>query len=185
MSRIGKKPIPVVDGTTVKVENGVITVKGKNGELKLSYHPKMIVAFDDKAKQVVITRPDEERESKALHGLTRSLIANMVQGVVTPFEKKLEIQGVGYQASISGKFLKLQVGFANIVSLPIPPSVTCTLADPTHIALKSADKQAVGQFAAVIRKVRPPEPYKGKGIRYEGERVRRKAGKAFAGAGGG
>ena len=185
MSRIGKKPIPVSDGTTVKVENGVVTVKGKNGELSFNVHPKMSVTFDDSTKQVIVSRPDDSGESKALHGLTRSLIANMVQGVVTPFEKKLEIQGVGYQASMSGKVLKLQVGFANIVSLPIPASVSCTLADPTHIALKSADKQAVGQFAAIIRKVRPPEPYKGKGIRYEGERVRRKAGKAFAGAGGG
>ncbi len=181
MSRIGKKPIPLPDGVTVKVDGGVVSVKGKNGELKLTHHPRMAVVVDDAARQVVVNRPDESRENKALHGLTRSLVNNMVLGVTTLFEKKLEIVGVGYQASISGKNLDLQVGFANIVKLPIPAAVSCTLTDNTHIVLKSADKQAVGQFAAVIRKVRPPEPYKGKGIRYEGERVRRKAGKAFAG----
>jgi len=185
MSRIGKKPIPLTDGVTAKVAEGVITVKGKAGELKLSFHPAMQVAVDDAAKQILVTRPNDERQNRALHGLTRSLINNMVVGVVKPFEKKLEIQGVGYQASLAGKTLNLQVGYANIIKLPIPAGVTCTLPDNTHIVLQSADKQAVGQFAAVIRKVRPPEPYKGKGIRYEGERVRRKAGKAFAGSGAG
>jgi large subunit ribosomal protein L6 len=143
----------------------------------------MQVAVDEAAKQIVISRPDDEAQNRALHGLTRALINNMVSGVVTQFEKKLEIVGVGYQASISGKSLNLQVGFANVVKLPIPAGVKCTLPDNTHIVLNSADKQAVGQFAAVIRKVRPPEPYKGKGIRYEGEHVRRKAGKAFASGG--
>ena len=184
MSRIGKKPVPIPDGVTVQVAEGVVSVKGKNGELKLEYHPRMTVRVD--GKQVLVESPDSEPQNKALHGLTRSLLNNMVVGVVTLFEKKLEIVGVGYQAAISGgKTLDLQVGYANIVKLPIPPSVNCTLTDNTHIVLRSADKQAVGQFAAVIRRVRPPEPYKGKGIRYEGERVRRKAGKAFAGAGGG
>ena len=181
MSRIGQKPVVVPDGITAKVENGTITIKGKAGELSLSYHPHMEVLFDTASKQVLVKRPDNEPQNRALHGLTRSLINNMVVGVANPFEKKLEIVGVGYQASINGKNLDLQVGYANIVKLPIPAGVTCTLPDNTHITLRSADKQAVGQFAAVIRKVRPPEPYKGKGIRYEGERVRRKSGKAFAG----
>lgn len=183
MSRIGKKPIPLPAGVTAKVDGGLLSVKGANGELKLKFHSAMKVTIDDAAKQIVVTRPDDERQNRALHGLTRSLVNNMVNGVVKPFERKLEIVGVGYQASIGGKTLNLQVGFANVVKLPIPASVKCTLPDNTHIHLSSADKQAVGQFAAVIRKVRPPEPYKGKGIRYEGEYVRRKAGKAFASGG--
>ncbi|MSR57728.1 MAG: 50S ribosomal protein L6 [Planctomycetaceae bacterium] len=183
MSRIGKKPIPLTAGVTARVNDGVFSTKGPAGELTLKFHSAMKVVVDEGKQQVVVERPDDERANKALHGLTRSLINNMVVGVLTPFEKKLEIVGVGYQATVSGKSLNLQVGFANIVKLPIPPVVKCTLPDNTHITLQSADKQAVGQFAAVIRKVRPPEPYKGKGIRYEGEKVRRKAGKAFASGG--
>jgi large subunit ribosomal protein L6 len=183
MSRIGKKPVPIPAGVTAKAGSGVLSVKGPKGELTLKHHSAMKVVVDEAARQIVVSRPDDERQNKALHGLTRSLINNMVTGVVTPFERKLEIQGVGYQASVSGKTLNLQVGFANVVKLPIPPGVNCTLPDNTHITLQSADKHAVGQFAAVIRKVRPPEPYKGKGIRYEGEYVRRKAGKAFASGG--
>jgi large subunit ribosomal protein L6 len=183
MSRIGKKPVPLPAGVTARVDGGVLSVKGAQGELKLKYHTAMKVTVDEKASQIVVARPDDERQHRALHGLTRSLVNNMVTGVVTAFEKKLEIVGVGYQASIAGKTLNLQVGFANVVKLPIPPTVKCALPDNTHIHLSSADKQAVGQFAAVIRKVRPPEPYKGKGIRYEGEHVRRKAGKAFASGG--
>jgi large subunit ribosomal protein L6 len=183
MSRIGKKPVPLPQGVSAKVDAGVLSVKGAQGELKLKFHSAMNVKVDEQGRQIVVTRPDDERQNRALHGLTRSLINNMVRGVVTAFEKKLEIIGVGYQASVSGKTLNLQVGFANVVKLPIPPAVKCALPDNTHIHLSSADKQAVGQFAAVIRKVRPPEPYKGKGIRYEGEHVRRKAGKAFASGG--
>lgn len=183
MSRIGKKPVPLPTGVAAKVSGGVLSVKGPQGELSLKYHSAMKVTVDETGKQIVVARPDDERSNKALHGLTRSLINNMVAGVVTPFERKLEIVGVGYQASVSGKTLNLQVGFANVVKLPIPTGVKCALPDNTHITLQSADKQAVGQFAAVIRKVRPPEPYKGKGIRYEGEHVRRKAGKAFASGG--
>lgn len=179
MSRIGNKPVPVPAGVDVKVQGGEILVKGKSGELRLKYHPGMAVSYDEASRKVSVNRPDDERQNRALHGLTRSLINNMVQGVSTPFEKKLEVVGVGYQASVKGKNLELQVGFANIVKLPIPPSVTCEVPDPTHINLRSADKQAVGQFAAEVRGVRPPEPYKGKGIRYVGEYVRRKAGKAF------
>lgn len=181
MSRIGKKPVPLPDGVSAKVADGTFSVKGKAGELKFEFHPLMRVAVDDGAKSVVVTRPDDSASNRALHGLTRALINNMVTGVSNPFERKLEIQGVGYQAAVAGKFLTLNVGFANQIKLPIPANVKVTLVDPTHITLHSCDKQAVGQFAAVIRRVRPPEPYKGKGIRYEGERVRRKAGKAMAG----
>jgi len=183
MSRIGKQPVPLPAGVTAKVEGGVFSVKGAQGELKLKFHTAIQVKVDEQAKQVVVSRGDDERQNRALHGLTRSLVNNMVTGVVKPFEKKLEIIGVGYQASIGGKTLNLQVGFANVVKLPIPAGVKCTLPDNTHIHLAGPDKQAVGQFAAVIRKVRPPEPYKGKGIRYEGEYVRRKSGKAFASGG--
>lgn len=183
MSRIGKKPVPLPAGVTAKEAAGLITIKGPKGELSLKYHPSMKVTVDEAGRQVTVTRPDDERASRALHGLTRALINNMVRGVVTPFERKLEIVGVGYNASLSGKSLTLKVGFANDIKLPVPPNVTCTLPDNTHITLQSPDRQAVGQFAAVIRKVRPPEPYKGKGIRYEGEQVRRKAGKKFASGG--
>jgi large subunit ribosomal protein L6 len=179
MSRIGKKPIPVPAGVTVTVQDREVTVKGKHGELRLEHHPAVTVTYDRDGQRILVQRSDDRGESRALHGLTRALISNMVQGVSAPFEKKLEIQGVGYQASLSGKTLTLQVGFANAVKLPVPPNVSCELPDNTHINLKSADKHAVGQFAANIRAVRPPEPYKGKGIRYVDERVRRKAGKAF------
>lgn len=183
MSRIGKKPIPVADGVEINVSGKTVTVKGKNGELTWTCHENMELAYDADEKVITVTRPNDQRENRALHGLTRSLINNMVQGVQTPYEKRLEIIGVGYNATIAGSNLNLQVGFANTISLPIPPIVTCTLTDPTHITLTSPDKHAVGQFAANIRRVRPPEPYKGKGIRYLGEHVKRKAGKAFASGG--
>jgi len=139
----------------------------------------MTVKMNDETREVAVTRPDDSRSSRALHGLTRTLIANMVTGVQEPFVKKLEIQGVGYNATVSNNELALQVGFANTVRLPIPEGVNCVLPDQTHIVVSSCDKQAAGQFAANVRRVRPPEPYKGKGIRYDGEHVRRKAGKAF------
>lgn len=183
MSRIGKKPVPLAAGVTAKVDGRQLTIKGPKGELQLKVHPNMTVKVDEATKQIVVERPGDDPLNRALHGLTRALINNMVTGVVTPFTKKLEIVGVGYQASLAGKSLNLSVGFANVIKLPIPAGVTCVLADPTHIALTSCDRQAVGQFAAVIRRVRPPEPYKGKGIRYEGEHVRRKAGKAMASGG--
>ena len=179
MSRIGKKPVVVPAGVTVTVQDGRVSVKGKHGELTFDHHPAMEVVYEKDGQQLVVNRPNDRGENRALHGLTRALLNNMVLGVITPFEKKLEIQGVGYQASVSGKTLTLQVGYANAIKLPIPSNVTCELPDNTHIILKSADKQAVGQFAADIRSVRPPEPYKGKGIRYVDERVRRKSGKAF------
>ncbi len=179
MSRIGKKPVSVPAGVTVQVTNSKVVVKGKGGELSFVHHPGVSVVYDDAAKQVLVTRPADDRNSRALHGLTRALISNMVLGVVTPWEKKLEIQGVGYQAALSGKVLTLQVGFANAIKLPVPDGVVCELPDNTHLTIRGADRQKVGQFAADIRSVRPPEPYKGKGIRYTDERVRRKAGKAF------
>lgn len=183
MSRIGKKPIAVPAGVEVRVDKGQVVVKGKNGELKVSPHPLMKVAYDDGKRELVVNRPDDTRQSRALHGLTRSLINNMVTGVTTYFEKKLEIIGVGYNATLAGKTLKLQVGYANTIILPIPEGVVCEVPDATHITIKSADKQAAGQFAANIRAVRPPEPYKGKGIRYANEVIKRKSGKAFASGG--
>lgn len=179
MSRIGKKPVVAPQNVDVSVNEGTIRVKGPHGELAFSYHPTMAVEYDDASRTVTVSRPDDTRASRALHGLTRSLISNMVTGVAEPFVRKLEIVGVGYNASISNGELALQVGFANTVRLPIPAIVKCEVPDNTHVVLSSPDKQAVGQFAAEIRRVRPPEPYKGKGIRYDGERIRRKAGKAF------
>jgi len=179
MSRIGKKPIPVAAGVDVTVADGTIKVKGKNGELTRVWHPSMEVTYDESARSIHVARPDDQRQNRALHGLTRALIANMVQGVQALFEKRLEIQGVGYQATLQGKTLSLQVGYANIIKLPVPEGVICELPAPTQIVIKGADKHAVGQFAANVRRVRPPEPFKGKGIRYVGEAVRRKAGKAF------
>lgn len=184
MSRIGKKPVPVPAGVEVSVKDGSIQVKGKGGDLTFPFHPAMTVEYDEGEKQIVVTRPNDQRQNRALHGLTRSIINNMVTGVVNPFEKRLEIVGVGYNAVLDGNFLNLSVGYANTVKLPVPEGVVCELPDQTHIVVRSADKQKVGQFAADIRAVRPPEPYKGKGVRYQGEHVRRKAGKAFAGAGG-
>lgn len=180
MSRIGRKVIPVPEGVEVAVSGGSVTVKGKNGELSLAYHPTVEVTYDGESKQVVVTSPGELRENRKFHGLTRSLVNNMVLGVSAYFEKKLDIVGVGYQATRNGDLLCLQVGFSHSVDLPIPDNVICELPSNTQVALKSADKQAVGQFAAEIRRVRPPEPYKGKGIRYQNEQIRRKAGKALS-----
>jgi len=177
MSRIGKKPVAIPGGVKVEVNGNSVTAKGPAGELLLAVHPLMAVSVDGAAVQV--TRPDDKRSSRALHGLTRSLIQNMVSGVVKPFEKKLEITGVGYNANLSGGKLTLQVGFANKVVLIVPDGTKCEVPDPTHVIVKSCDKQACGQFAAEVRAVRPPEPYKGKGIKYHDEQVRRKAGKAF------
>lgn len=180
MSRIGKKPVPVSDKVEVTLNGRQISVKGPAGTLSFEHHPGVSVAYNKDEKQLVVSRPDDSRQSRALHGLTRALVNNMVQGVVTPYEKRLEVVGVGYQASVQGKVISLQVGFANTIKLDIPEGVTCELPSPTLVILKSCDKHKVGQFAANIRSVRPPEPYKGKGIRYQGEYIRRKAGKAFA-----
>lgn len=183
MSRIGKQPVVVPSGVDVSISGNTIKVKGQHGELSYEAHPRMSLHYDESERQIRVERPNNQRENRALHGLTRSLINNMVTGVQNPFTKRLEIVGVGYQASLNGNELALQVGFANTVRLPIPDKVTCTVPAPTAIEVKSIDKQAVGQFAADIRNVRPPEPYKGKGVRFQGERIRRKAGKAFASGG--
>jgi large subunit ribosomal protein L6 len=181
MSRIGKKPIPVASGVEVAIQDGTVRVKGPQGELTHRPHPKVAVRWNPDARDIVVERSDDQPESRALHGLTRALIANMVGGVQKPYEKQLEIQGVGYQAALSGQTLSLQVGYANTIKLPVPKIVKVELPSPTQIIVRSIDKHAVGQFAANIRRVRPVEPYKGKGIRYVGEQIRRKAGKAFAG----
>jgi large subunit ribosomal protein L6 len=183
MSRIGKQPVPIPAGVKVQVGNGKIQVEGPKGKLELASHPAMTIEHDDKARVVKVSRPDDERLHRALHGLTRSLIANMVQGVTQGFEKRLKIEGIGYQARLEKQTLVLTVGYANAVELTPPAGVTVELPDPTTIVVKGADKQKVGQFAADVRQVRKPEPYKGKGIRYENEQVRRKEGKSFASGG--
>ena len=177
MSRIGKKPIPIVDGVKVNVSQREITVEGKLGKLVWTHRPEVDVAVDAGTKEVVVTRKNDDRLPRALHGLTRAIIRNMVEGVSTGYEKKLEIQGVGYLAAIQKDVLQLRVGFANEVQKPIPAGLTVTCPDQTHVVIRGTDRQKVGQFAAEVRAVRKPEPYKGKGIRYDGEQVRRKAGK--------
>jgi large subunit ribosomal protein L6 len=180
MSRIGRKPVVVPANVKVSVADATINVEGPKGKLSFNHRREIGVKYDEAAKQLLVTRGDDERLSRALHGLTRSLIANMVEGVTKGYTKKLEIVGVGYQAQTKkANTVTLQVGYANPITLDAPAGVTVTVPDATHIVIMGADKQAVGQFAAEVRKVRPPEPYKGKGIRYEGESVRRKAGKAF------
>jgi len=180
MSRIGRKPVPVPANVKVTLADSTIKVEGPKGTLSYTYRSEIQVRHDEAAKELLVTRGDDERLSRSLHGLTRSLVANMVQGVTEGYTKKLEIVGVGYQAQLKkANTVALQVGFANQIVLEAPAGVTVTIPDPTHITITGPDKQAVGEFAAVVRKVRPPEPYKGKGIRYEGEAVRRKAGKAF------
>ena len=182
MSRIGKKPVPV--GTAkVNVADRLVKVEGPKGKLELHVHPLITVKMDGEKKELVVTRPDDEKQSKALHGLTRALLANMVEGVTNGYKKTLEIQGVGYKAEQKGKNIVLSVGYANTISLPIPAGLTVALDGPTKVSVSGPDKQMVGQFASDVRRVRKPEPYKGKGIRYEGEVVKIKPGKAFAGAG--
>jgi large subunit ribosomal protein L6 len=177
MSRIGKQAVAVPAGVKVSVANGLVKVEGPKGKLEFTHHPAVAVTAD--AKGVTVTRPNDERLSRALHGTTRALIANMVKGVTTGFEKKLKIEGVGYQAAMKGKAVELTVGFANRILHTPPEGVTVECPDPTTILVKGFDKQKVGQFAAEIRASKKPEPYKGKGIRYENENVRRKEGKSF------
>jgi large subunit ribosomal protein L6 len=166
---------------TIAISPELVTVNGPRGELQERIHRDITVAQE--GEEVLVTRPTDRGEHRALHGLTRSLVANMVEGVTNGYRKGLEIQGVGYKAEMKGKKLVLSVGYANQISLEVPPNVTVALDGLTKINVSGADKQAVGEFAARIRKVRKPEPYKGKGIRYEGEVVKTKPGKAFAGAG--
>jgi large subunit ribosomal protein L6 len=180
MSRIGRKPVEVPANVKVSLADSRIQVEGPKGKLSYEFRPEMTVELTEGGRVITVTRQDDERISRSLHGLTRSLIANMVKGVTEGYTKKLEIVGVGFQAQVKNQgSVTLQVGYANQVTLPAPEGVTITVPDPTHITIAGADKQKVGQFAAEVRQVRPPEPYKGKGIRYEGEIVRRKSGKAF------
>jgi large subunit ribosomal protein L6 len=179
MSRIGKQPVSYPAGVKVQVVDHTIRVEGPKGKLEIEHHRDMRVEHDDKAKVIRVSRPNDDRLNRSLHGLTRSLIANMVEGVTKGFEKRLKIEGIGYQARMEKKALVLTVGFANAVEMMPPEGVSVELADPTTIVIRGADKQKVGQFAAEVRKVRKPEPYKGKGIRYENEQVRRKEGKSF------
>jgi large subunit ribosomal protein L6 len=183
MSRIGKQPVTVPAGVKVRVGDGKVNVEGPKGKLEFAYHRNMKVEFDEAGKAVKVARPDDERQNRALHGLTRSLIANMVEGVTKGFEKRLVIEGIGYQARMDKTAIVLTVGFANAITLTPPEGVKVALTDPTHIVVTGADKQKVGQFAAEIRHSKPPEPYKGKGIRYENEVVRRKEGKSFTSGG--
>jgi large subunit ribosomal protein L6 len=175
MSRIGRKPITLPDGVSVVVRPGLVTVDGPKGQLAQTVPARMKI--EERDGEIVVERPTERGEDRALHGLTRSLIANMVEGVTNGFEKRLEIQGVGYRASLRGTALELAVGYSHAVVKDAPEGITFEVPVPTQIVVRGNDKQQVGQIAAEIRKVRPPEPYKGKGIRYEGEYVRRKVGK--------
>jgi large subunit ribosomal protein L6 len=183
MSRIGKQPVAIPAGVKVSVDGTKIRVEGAKAKLEQDLHPLMKVEVDAGAKVIRVTRPDDERLSRSLHGLTRSLINNMVEGVTKGYEKRLKIEGVGYQAAKDGPGVALTVGYANKIILHPPAGVTVDLPDPTTIVVKGADKQKVGQFAAEVRAARKPEPYKGKGVRYENEVVRRKEGKSFASGG--
>jgi large subunit ribosomal protein L6 len=178
MSRIGKQPVVIPKGVKIAVANSTINVEGPKGKLNWAFRPEVTVRVDEATSQILVSRAGDSREERALHGLTRALIDNMVEGVTKGFEKKLEVVGVGYLGAISGKKLQLRLGFANEIHLDIPTGLTVTCPDQTHIVIQGVDKQLVGQFAAEIRSCRKPEPYKGKGVRYEGEVVRRKAGKA-------
>ncbi|NLT07481.1 MAG: 50S ribosomal protein L6 [Solirubrobacterales bacterium] len=175
MSRIGKQPIAVPDGVTVSIEPERVSVKGPKGELSERVSREM--AVDQADGSVTVTRPSDRGEHRALHGLTRSLIANMVTGVTDGFEKRLEIQGVGYRAQLKGKNLELALGYSHPVAIEAPEGVEFEVPAPTQVVVRGVSKQVVGETAARIRKQRPPEPYKGKGIRYEGEYVARKVGK--------
>lgn len=176
MSRIGKKPIEIPSGASVGIDGRVVTVEGPKGKLTYTHRPEISVQLDGNA--VTCSRSDDDRTSRELHGLTRAIINNMVQGVTTGYEAKLEIVGVGYLASISGDTLQLRVGYANELHRKIPSELTVTCPDQTHVVVQGCDKQKVTQFAAEIRSLRKPEPYKGKGIRYQGEQVKIKPGKA-------
>ena len=182
MSRIGKKPVPVPKTVKVAISGRTISFEGPKGKLSFEHHPAATVKLD--GGNVVINRVDDEKLSRAVHGLTRALIANNIQGVAEGYVKDLEIQGVGYKAEMAGKIITLSLGFANQLKVAIPDGVAVKVeAQGTRINITGANKQAVGQLAAEIRRLRKPEPYKGKGVRYVGEVVKKKLGKQFAGAG--
>jgi large subunit ribosomal protein L6 len=175
MSRIGRRPIEIPDGVTVEIGAGVVSVKGPKGELSQSVSPSMRI--EQSNGTLTVERPSDRGEHRALHGLTRTLVANMVEGVTNGFEKRLEIQGVGYRARLQGKALEMTLGFSHPVSISPPDGIEFEVPQPTEVVVRGIDKQLVGETAARVRKQRPPEPYKGKGVRYSGEYVRRKVGK--------
>jgi len=176
MSRNGRKPVEIPSGVTVSVADRLITVEGPKGKLTFTHRPEINVAVED--NEVAVTRDDDDRTSKELHGLTRAIVNNMVEGVTKGFEKRLEVVGVGYLCAISGDTLQLRVGYANELHKKIPQDLEVTCPDQTHVVVRGCDKQRVGQFAAEVRSLRKPEPYKGKGVRYQGEQVKIKPGKA-------
>ena len=178
MSRIGNKPIQLIEGVKIAVNDRKVQVEGPKGKLEWEHRPEVSVEVDSAAKTVLVKRANDERESRAFHGLTRSLINNMIFGVQNGYEKRLEIIGVGYLAALKGDVLQLRVGYANELQRKIPAGLKVTCPDQTHIVIQGCDKQQVGQFAAEIRSLRKPEPYKGKGVRYQGEYVKLKPGKA-------
>ncbi len=180
MSRIGKMPITIPAGVEIKLDGSTVTVKGPKGELKQTFSPE--IGVEVKGTEILVTRPDDEKEHRALHGLTRTLISNMVVGVTEGYKKTLEVNGVGYRAQKQGNNLVLNLGFSHQVIVPEIDGISIEVPSANSIVISGADKQMVGQFAADIRKKRPPEPYKGKGIKYEGEHIRRKEGKAAKGA---
>lgn len=181
MSRIGKQPVPLPSGVEVKLDAGEVKVKGPKGQLAQRIPEAIRMEVAD--GELRFTRPDDRKPSRALHGLARALVANMVTGVTQGFARDLTIVGVGYRAEVSGKTLKLSVGYSNPVDMPIPEGLKVSVDKNTELKIEGIDKQAVGQFAAEVRRVRPPEPYKGKGIRYADEHVRRKVGKAATSGG--
>lgn len=179
MSRIGRKPIEVVGGAKVSVnDDRLITVEGPKGKLEFTHRPEVSLEIAEDGKEVVVKRQDDDRPSREFHGLTRAIVANMIEGVTKGYEKRLEIVGVGYLAAIAGDVLQLRVGYANELHKKIPSDLTVTCPDQTHVVVTGCDKQRVGQFAAEVRSLRKPEPYKGKGVRYQGEQVKIKPGKA-------
>ena len=175
MSRIGRKPINIPAGVDVKVDGSVVTVKGPKGTLTQSFNPKMTVAVE--GAEIIVTRPDDAKDSRSLHGLTRTLVDNMVTGVTQGFKKDLEVQGVGYRVQKQGKDLVMTLGYSHLVTVSEIPGITIDVPGPNTIIIRGADKQLVGQFAAEVREKRPPEPFKGKGIKYADEVIRRKEGK--------
>ncbi|MDR1409686.1 MAG: 50S ribosomal protein L6 [Oscillospiraceae bacterium] len=179
MSRIGRKPIPVPAGVTVAFDGATVTVKGKNGTLVRTFHKNM--QLTQKGAELLVTRPDDSKLNRSLHGLTRTLLANMVIGVSSGFKKELEVNGVGYRAAKQGKQLILNIGYSHQVFVDEVPGISIEVPTPNKVVISGADKQQVGQFAAHVREKRPPEPYKGKGIKYADERIRRKEGKAGKG----
>lgn len=178
MSRIGKLPISIPDTVKVEVQDHTVTVEGPKGMLTMAVHPAMDVRVQD--RQVLCGRPSDAKFHKALHGLTRSLIANMVEGVTKGFERKLELVGVGYRAAVQGQNLTITLGYSHPIIYPIPPGIRIEVKDQTQLTVSGSDKQLVGAVAAKVRSFRPPEPYKGKGVKYAEERIRRKAGKTGA-----